>query len=53
MIIDNQTPLYTSEEIDLIKSYWNEETSEKEFLKIGVIHLMFCMIYLKNIQIDF
>ena len=33
MIIDNQTPLYTSEEIDLIKSYWNEETSEKRIFE--------------------
>ncbi len=29
MIIDNQIPLYTSKELDIIKSYWDDETSEK------------------------
>ena len=33
LIIDNQTLVYTSEEIDLIKSYWNEETSEKRIFE--------------------
>lgn len=33
MIIDNQTPLYTLEEQDLIKSNWNDETSEKRIFK--------------------